>query len=203
MQNARSLGSKGRLESPDPKNKDHMHQAVEFLLKAIGENPDREGLLKTPARVVKALFEMTEGYHTSAKEILESATFNKEGYDQMVVLKNINFTSMCEHHMLPFTGTATVGYIPADRVVGLSKLARLVDCFAHRLQIQERLTSEIANALEEHLKPLGVGVIIEAHHSCMSCRGVRKDDSIMVTSALLGAMLQPEPRSEFLRLRQP
>lgn len=175
------------------------HEAVRTLLRHIGEDPSREGLLDTPKRVAKALREMTEGYGQSPADIL-STTFAADGCDQMVVLRDIDFTSMCEHHMLPFIGKAVVAYIPKDRVIGLSKLARLVDCFARRLQIQERLTVQIADALEEHLEPLGIGVIVQAHHQCMSCRGIRKSGTIMITSDVRG-IIRSEPSARFELMR--
>lgn len=174
--------------------------AVVRLLTYIGEDPTREGLLDTPKRVTKAWREMTVGYQQNPADIL-STTFT-EPCDEMVVLSGIEFASTCEHHMLPFTGTATVGYIPDGNVVGLSKLARLVDLYARRLQIQERLTTQIAEALWEHCSPKGVGVIVTAHHTCMSLRGVEKANGQMVTTRLLGAMYDdPKTRAEFLGYR--
>ena len=187
------------LEHPQ---KESLEKCVQYLILGIGEDPEREGLLKTPARVVKALMEMTRGYSQKPKEIL-SAQFEPDNYDEMVVLRNIEFTSMCEHHMLPFTGIATVGYIPGAKIVGLSKLARLVDCFANRLQVQERMTAEIALSLEEHLAPRGTGVIVEAQHSCMRCRGIRKSGASMLTSYLTGCMKEEAScRQEFLSFRK-
>ncbi len=174
--------------------------AVVTLLGAIGEDPWREGLVDTPKRVVKALREMTSGYRDVPSQIL-STTFEGDGYDEMVLLRGIEFHSLCEHHMLGFRGHATVGYVPDKRVIGLSKLARLVHCFARRLQIQERMTREIADALTKHLRPLGVGVVVEAHHSCMGCRGVMQSGTKMVTSAMHGVLRdKPEARAEFLAL---
>lgn len=175
-----------------------LFDCVQKLLISIGEDPQREGLIKTPERVVKALFEMTKGYDQDPKQIL-STQFEPERYDEMVILRDIEFKSLCEHHMLPFSGVATVGYIPSKKIVGLSKLARLVDCFANRLQVQERMTHQIAHALEEHLQPLGTGVLVKAHHSCMSCRGVKKSGAKMITSSLTGVMrTDPACRHEFL-----
>jgi len=172
--------------------------AVETLLRWVGEDPDRDGLLDTPARVAKALREMTSGYLEDPAEIL-SRTF-EETSDEMVILRGITFQSMCEHHLLPFLGTATVGYLPG-KVVGISKLARLVNCFARRLQIQERLTRQIADAVEKHLEARGVAVVIRAQHLCMACRGVRQQESEMVTSAMLGTLRSDATsRAEFLRL---
>lgn len=176
-----------------------VEDAVRTLLEFVGENPDREGLKDTPKRVRKALTEMTEGYKESPGEIL-STTFDGDGYDQMVVVDNIKFYSMCEHHMLPFVGTAHVGYIPKSRVVGLSKIPRLVHCFSKRLQIQERLTTQIAETLNNTLEAQGVGVYIEAHHMCVSCRGVKQQGSSMKTSCLLGVFKDQEVRSEFFSL---
>jgi len=173
--------------------------AVRTLLKEIGQDISREGIVDTPKRVVKALREMTAGYGEDPAMIL--ATRFEAKYDQMVVLKDIAFTSLCEHHLLPFVGTATVGYIPTTHVVGLSKLARLVLCYARRLQLQEQMTTQIAEALQEHLQPSGVGVVVKAAHQCMACRGVRLSGATMVTSALLGAMrTEPSARAEFMGL---
>jgi GTP cyclohydrolase I len=173
--------------------------AIVRILEYIGEDPTREGLLDTPKRVLKAFKEFTNGYNQDPNEIL-STTFT-ESYDEMVVLKNIEFVSLCEHHLQPFRGIAAVGYIPSGKVVGLSKLARLVDCYARRLQVQERMTEQIANAIQDVLQPLGVGVFIEAHHSCMGNRGVRKHNASMVTQKLIGAMRKDgDARAEFMRL---
>ena len=172
--------------------------AVVRMLQFINEDPTRDGLQETPRRVVKALKEMTVGYDTDINKIL-GVTFDVD-CDEMIVVRDIPFSSLCEHHMLPFTGTATVGYVPGKRVVGLSKIARLVDAYAKRLQVQERLTSQIADAMVEHLKPKGVGVVIKGQHSCMSLRGVGKA-GVMMTSALRGVMRdKPEARAEFLNL---
>lgn len=156
-------------------------------------------LLDTPTRYYRALYEMTEGYYDDPRVIL-SRTFAVE-HDAMIVLSGIRFTSLCEHHLLPFVGTAAVGYVPGDRVVGISKLARLVTCYAKRLQVQERLTDQIADAIMEHLAPKGAGALVRAHHSCMGCRGAMQPDALMTTSALRGVMLdKPEAREEFLSL---
>lgn len=175
-----------------------VEDAIRVLLSHIGEDIKREGLLDTPTRVTKAFREMTEGYKQSPKDILER-TF-AVSYDEMVIVRGIPFTSLCEHHLLVFTGTCDVGYIPTDRVIGLSKIPRLVDCFAKRLQVQERLTKEIAESIQEHVKPQGVGVVIKASHSCCSSRGIKKHDVSMITSSLLGCFRQPEVRAEFLGL---
>jgi len=172
--------------------------AVRALLHLIGEDTKRDGLRNTPARVVKALLEMTAGYDESPADIL--ATTFAERSDELIVLRGIDFHSVCEHHLLPFQGVAHVGYLPG-KVVGISKLARLVQCFARRLQIQERMTQQIADAVETHLEAQGVGVVVMAHHMCMGCRGVRLPATQLVTSAMLGTLRkQAETRSEFLRL---
>jgi GTP cyclohydrolase I len=173
-------------------------KAVVTLLRFIGEDPARDGLRDTPERVVKAWREMTSGYDEDPAEIL-SRTF-EESNDELIVLRGISFYSTCEHHLLPFYGEASVGYLPG-KVVGVSKLARLVNCFARRLQIQERMTGQIAAAIEEHLQARGVAVILTAHHLCMGCRGVRQQDTKMVTSAMLGTLRSDATsRSEFLQL---
>ena len=172
--------------------------AVRVLLQYIGEDPDRDGLRDTPARVCRALLEMTEGYRQDPKEIL--ARVFEEQYDELVISKDIPFCSNCEHHVLPYIGTVDIGYLPG-RVVGLSKLSRLVDCFSRRLTIQEKMTRQIAEAIQTHLESPGVAVVVRASHGCMSCRGVRKSGSTMVTSAMLGVMRdRPEARAEFLML---
>ena len=171
-------------------------EAVATLLRFIGEDTGRDGLIDTPGRVVRAWREMTAGYGEDPAEIL-ARTF-EESSDEMIVLRGISFYSVCEHHLLPFYGTAAVGYLPG-RVVGISKLARLVNCFARRLQIQERMTRQIAEAVETHLGARGVGVILRAHHLCMGCRGVRQEETEMVTSCMLGTLRSDATsRSEFL-----
>jgi GTP cyclohydrolase I len=173
--------------------------AVVRLLQWIGEDPAREGLLDTPRRVVKAFKEMTSGIGVDPASVL-GTVFN-ETSDQMVVVRGIRFSSMCEHHLLTFSGTAAVGYVPNGRVIGLSKIPRLVEVFARRPQVQERMTNQIAQALMEHLEPLGVGVVVKAHHSCMGCRGVRQPDAEMLTSCMLGCLRdQPEARAELMNL---
>lgn len=174
-------------------------EAVARLLMHLGEDPNREGLRQTGARVVKALEEMTAGKKQDPKAIL--ATQFAEPCDEMVLCKNISFTSLCEHHLLPFSGSITIGYLPREKVVGLSKMVRLVHCFARRLQIQERLTRQIAEAMMEHLQPSGVGVVASAEHGCMRCRGVREPNALMLTSSLLGVFREKaDVRSEFYRL---
>jgi len=175
--------------------KDNYHN----VLTQIGEDPDREGLLKTPERVAKAMLYLTHGYELNAEEILNSAKF-KEDYSQMVVVKDIEVYSMCEHHMLPFFGKAHVAYIPNGHVVGLSKIPRVVDVFARRLQVQERLTNEIRDCIQQTLNPYGVGVVIECRHLCMSMRGVQKQNSVTTTSAFTGEFLKEKTRTEFLNL---
>ncbi|HAH59053.1 MAG TPA: GTP cyclohydrolase I FolE [Bacteroidales bacterium] len=169
------------------------------ILKLIGENPDREGLLKTPERVSKAMQFLTHGYDLNPEEILRSAMFN-EDYKQMVLVKDIEVYSMCEHHMIPFFGRAHVAYIPNGRIVGLSKIPRVVDAFARRLQVQERLTTQIKDAIQNTLKPLGVAVVIEAQHMCMSMRGIQKQNSVTTTSDFTGAFLVDKTRAEFIHL---
>lgn len=172
---------------------------ISHLLRYLGVDPDSPGLKETPRRVVAALEEMTVGYKEDPKVLL--STVFDEDYDEIVILKDIPFVSLCEHHLLVFSGTADVGYLPGGKVVGLSKLARLVDCFARRLQVQERLTKQIAEAIQEHLGAKGVGAVIRASHSCMACRGVRKPGATMITSAMLGVFREnPAARAEFLDL---
>lgn len=169
------------------------------ILGQLGEDPEREGLLKTPERVAKAMQFITQGYSMDAKEILNSAKFH-ESYSEMVLVKNIELYSLCEHHILPFFGKAHIAYIPNGYITGLSKLARVVDCFSRRLQVQERMTHQILDAIQETLNPLGVGVVIEAQHLCMMMRGVQKQNSVTTTSAFSGQFMKNETRSEFLRL---
>ncbi len=177
----------------------HPEDAVIRLLQFIGEDAARDGLKDTPKRVLKAFKEMTTGYAQDPKQIL--GTVFEQPYDEVVILKHIAFSSLCEHHLLPFVGTVNIGYVPAEKVVGLSKLARLVDCFANRLQIQERFTRQIAEAIEMHLLAKGVAVTVTASHMCMSCRGVRKPDAAMTTSVMLGVFRDKvEARAEFLEL---
>ena len=175
--------------------------AVRTLIEWAGDDPDREGLLETPARVARSYRELFQGYEVEPREYLEKTFEEVGGYDELVVLKNIRFVSFCEHHMLPVVGVAHVGYLPTDRVVGISKLARVVRGFARRLQIQEKMTSDIAGAIQEVLRPHGVGVVIEAEHSCMTMRGVDVPGASLSTSCLLGVVREdPRTREEFLRL---
>ena len=169
------------------------------ILRLLGEDPQREGLLKTPLRVAKAMQDLTSGYATDPIAILNSAKF-QEPYDQMVIVKDINFHSLCEHHMLPFYGKAHVAYIPNGYITGLSKIARVVDAFSHRLQVQERMTLQIKDCIQEALKPLGVMVVVEARHMCMQMRGVEQESSKTVTSAFCGAFDREKTRMEFLSL---
>lgn len=173
---------------------------VKQLLVQIGENPNREGLLKTPERVARAWEYLTNGYGKDVDEIMNKAVF-KEKYDEMVIVKNIDFYSMCEHHLLPFFGKVHVAYIPNGKIIGLSKIPRLVEIFARRLQVQERLTQQIADTLNEYLQPDGVGVVIEAMHMCMMMRGVEKQNSVATTSAMHGSFKEDQrTREEFLTL---
>lgn len=177
-----------------------MEEQIRFILKSIGEDPDREGLRKTPFRVAEALNFLTRGYQMDPDKVINDAVFT-EDYQEMIVQKDIDFYSLCEHHLLPFFGKAHVAYIPHHKIVGLSKLARLVDAYARRLQVQERLTNQIATTIMEKLKPLGVAVVIEAEHLCMRMRGVEKQNSQIITSTLLGAFRsRQETRNEFMTL---
>lgn len=177
-------------------------KGVRHLIQIAGRNPDSADLKETPSRVLKAFREMTEGERQDPAVIL-SKVFSEHS-DELVILKDIPFVSLCEHHLLPFIGTAHVGYLPEDKVVGLSKLARLVDCFAKRLQVQERMTRQIAEALMTILRARGAGVVVEGKHSCMACRGVKKAESTMVTSCLLGELrINASLRAEFLHLIKP
>ena len=169
------------------------------LLVRLGEDPDREGLLRTPGRFAKAYQYLTKGYNEDPADVLNGALYSVD-YDEMVIVKDIEMFSLCEHHMLPFFGKVHIAYIPKSKVVGLSKLPRLVEVFARRLQVQERLTVEIAESLQNAMHPLGVGVVIEARHLCMMMRGVEKQHSATVTSSMLGAFRAPQTRQEFLAL---
>lgn len=171
----------------------------EKILSLLGEDPTREGLEKTPMRVAKAMQTLTKGYHMDAHKILTDALF-KEDYNQMVIVKDIDFFSLCEHHMLPFYGKVHVAYIPNGYITGLSKIARVVDIYSHRLQVQERMTQQIKDCIEQTLHPLGVMVVVEAKHMCMQMRGVQKQNSITTTSDFSGAFNQAKTRQEFMNL---
>ena len=189
-----------KIEEFDPIITDELSAHYKEILRLLGEDPEREGLLKTPLRVAKSMQFLTQGYTQDGSEILRSAMF-KEDYKQMVIVKDIELYSMCEHHMLPFYGKAHVAYIPNGHITGLSKIARVVECFARRLQVQERLTVQIRDCIQDTLHPLGVGVVIEASHMCMQLRGVQKQNSVTTTSAFTGAFLKDErTRSEFMNL---
>ncbi|MEK6755250.1 MAG: GTP cyclohydrolase I FolE [Bacteroidota bacterium] len=177
-----------------------MQTLVKDLLKEMGENPKREGLVKTPARVARMYEFLTKGYHEEVNEVLNGAVF-AEKYNEMVIVKDIDFYSLCEHHLVPFYGKCHIAYIPNGKILGLSKLPRIVEVFARRLQVQERLTQQIADTLYRYLKPQGVGVVIEARHLCMMMRGVEKQNSVATTSAMLGTFRHDvKTRNEFLTL---
>src|SRR5437899_6604479 len=187
-------------DAPKPTDERNVAYHVREIIRLIGEDPNREGLRKTPERYEKALKFLTGGYHQNVDHVLNGATFTVS-YDEMVVVKDIEVFSLCEHHLLPWFGKAHVAYIPKEKVVGLSKIPRLVDAFARRLQVQERLTVQIAHALQDAIRPRGVGVVIEAMHLCMIMRGVEKQNSVAVTSCMLGGFRdQLQTREEFLSL---
>ena len=189
-----------KIDKYDEKTTAEISARVKEILALLGEDPDREGLLKTPERVAKSLQFLTQGYAQSGKEIIQSAIFD-EKYQQMVLVKDIELYSMCEHHMLPFIGKCHVAYIPNGKITGLSKIARIVETYARRLQVQERLTVQIRDCIVEALHPLGVAVVIEAMHTCMSLRGVQKSNAITTTSAFSGIFLSSaRTRNEFLNL---
>ncbi|MDX2112139.1 MAG: GTP cyclohydrolase I FolE [Alphaproteobacteria bacterium] len=181
--------------------REEAEEAVRTLIRWAGDDPAREGLLDTPGRVVKSYRELFAGYDQKAEEILSRTFKEVEGYDEMIMLRDIQFNSHCEHHMVPFTGVVHIAYIPTNKVVGLSKLARLVDLYAKRLQIQEKFTAQIANTLDEVLKPRGVAVVVQATHMCMTMRGVQKPDGVMQTSQLTGLFRSdPRTRQEFFSM---
>ncbi len=188
-----------KIETYDEKVTSDLIQHYRSSIELLGEDVQREGLQKTPERVAKAMQFLTEGYQMDAKAILEGAKFT-EAYSEMVIVKDIELYSLCEHHMLPFFGKAHIAYIPNGYITGLSKLARVVDVFARRLQVQERLTHQILDAIQETLQPLGVGVVIEAQHLCMMMRGVQKQNSVTTTSAFSGQFEDGRTRNEFMRL---
>jgi GTP cyclohydrolase IA len=188
------------MAAPKPKPVDPIAELVESMLLELGEDPARQGLKATPDRVARALRELTDGYAVRPENVIADAIFDQD-YDEMVVVKAINFYSLCEHHMLPFFGQVHVGYLPKGKVVGLSKIPRLVEVFSRRLQIQERMTRQIAEALNEALAPRGVGVVVEARHLCMEMRGVETPGGHMMTSCMLGTFRRdPRTRAEFLDL---
>jgi GTP cyclohydrolase I len=179
-------------------NQVQIQDAVRSILDLIGEDPDREGLLRTPDRVARMYAELTEGYRVNPPDLINDALFTEE-YDEMVIVKDIDFYSMCEHHLLPFFGKAHVAYLPAGKVIGLSKIPRIVEMFARRLQVQERMTVQICEFLEQTLQPQGVGVIVEAAHMCMIMRGIKKANALMSTSAMIGGFREnAKTRAEFL-----
>ena len=182
-----------------PKETDKIKSNYENILNLLGENKDRDGLLKTPERAAKAISFLTEGYDKSPHEILQSAMF-KESYSEMVIVKDIELYSLCEHHLLPFFGKAHIAYIPNGHIVGLSKLPRVVDIFSRRLQVQERLTEQILDCINDTISPKGVAVVIEASHMCMMMRGVQKQNSSTTTSGFRGAFKETDTRNEFLNL---
>jgi len=189
-----------KIETWNEKTINEMASMYKRILELLGEDPDREGLLRTPIRVAQALYYLTVGYNIDPVQILQSAKF-KEEYKQMVIVKDIDLYSMCEHHMLPFFGKAHVAYIPDGYITGLSKIARVVEAYSRRLQIQERLTTQIRNCIQDTLKPLGVAVVIEAQHMCMQIRGVQKQNSVTTTSAFTGIFLENmNTREEFIHL---
>ena len=188
-----------KIERFNPERTQKLMEHYRAILSLLGENPDREGLLKTPLRVAKSMQFLTQGYNMDPMEILLSARF-KEDYRQMVIVKDIELFSMCEHHMIPFIGKAHVAYIPNGYITGLSKIARVVEVYARRLQVQERLTTQIKEAINEALHPLGVAVVIEAKHLCMCMRGVQKQNSVTTTSDFVGAFERSETRQEFMNL---
>ncbi len=188
------------MAKPKLKTGDGIADLVESLLAQLGEDPERQGLQATPDRVARALRELTDGYGRTAADVIAGAVFDQD-YDEMVLVKDIPFYSLCEHHMLPFFGSCHVGYLPSGRVVGLSKIPRVVGLFAHRLQLQERMTKEIAEALHGALTPKGVGVVVEARHLCMEMRGVQKPGGQLITSCMLGTFRKDaRTRAEFLEL---
>ena len=188
-----------KIEKYDPERTQKLMEHYRAILQLLGENPNREGLLKTPFRVAKSMQFLTQGYNMDPMEILLSAKF-KEDYRQMVIVKDIELYALCEHHMIPFIGKAHVAYIPNGYITGLSKIARVVEAYSRRLQVQERLTTQIKEAINEALHPLGVAVVIEAKHLCMSMRGVQKQNSVTTTSDFIGAFERSETRQEFLNL---
>ena len=199
MARENEMNGYAKIDRYDAPKVERMAESVRGILEELGEDPQREGLVKTPERAAKALQFLTHGYVLDPAEILRSAMFREE-YQQMVIVRDIEMYSLCEHHMLPFFGKAHVAYIPNGYIVGLSKIPRVVDAFARRLQVQERLTVDVRNCIEETLKPLGVAVVIEAQHMCMIMRGIQKQHSIATTSAFTGEFNTEKTRAEFMRL---
>ncbi len=198
--NVRKIADSDKIEISPPSPIKDIEPTVRKLLSQLGENPDRNGLQETPKRVAKALTYLTQGYHQDIDTLLNGALFPIQ-YDEMVIVKDIDFYSLCEHHLLPFFGKCHVGYIPRKHVVGLSKVPRIVDMFSRRLQVQERLTVQIAHTIQEKLNPHGVAVVMEARHLCMSMRGVEKQNTVAVTSEMLGVFRKQQgTRDEFLKL---
>ncbi|HEY6420216.1 MAG TPA: GTP cyclohydrolase I FolE [Candidatus Binataceae bacterium] len=209
---AKPAAERDRARHPDGANnggqdldqtgvQDGAQDAVRIILRHIGEDPDREGLKRTPLRVVKAFEFLTRGYQQDPKKAINGALFTEEDYQEMILCKDLDFYSLCEHHLLPFMGKAHVAYLPNKRIVGLSKLARMVEIYARRLQVQERLTTQIAHTIMDEIDPLGVAVVLEAEHLCMRMRGVERQNSWVTTSAMLGAFrTRVETRQEFMNL---
>ncbi|MGH7815625.1 MAG: GTP cyclohydrolase I FolE [Candidatus Binataceae bacterium] len=196
-----TAGNGARTGNSAAKDRGKIEDAVRTILRHLGEDPDREGLLVTPSRVVKALEFLTAGYSRDPKAEINGALFAGEGYQEMILCKDLDFYSLCEHHLLPFMGKAHVAYLPNRKIVGLSKLARMVEIYARRLQVQERLTTQIAHTIMEEIAPLGVAVVIEAEHMCMRMRGVEKQNCHITTSAMLGVFrTNVETRQEFMQL---
>ena len=192
----------GNYKKHEEYNEEATQKMAEFnkeILKIIGEDPEREGLLKTPERVAKSMQYLTKGYSENPHEIMRSAIFN-EDHNEMIIVKDIELYSLCEHHMLPFFGKAHIAYIPTGKIVGLSKIPRVVDAYSRRLQVQERLTTDILECIQRTLNPLGVAVVIEAQHMCMQMRGVQKQNSVTTTSSFKGAFEKQETRNEFIKL---
>jgi GTP cyclohydrolase I len=199
MEESKNKKGYQKIDQYNQESIDQLAKSYTSLLSTIGEDVSREGILKTPTRAAKAMQFLTHGYDLNPAEILKSAMF-KDDYSQMVIVKDIEIYSLCEHHLLPFFGKAHIAYIPNGHIVGLSKIPRVADAFARRLQVQERLTTEILNCIQETLNPLGVAVVIECKHLCMSMRGIQKQNSVTTTSAFTGAFENEKTRAEFIRL---
>lgn len=200
LERARARSRRPRHRGGADRCNAQMRNTIKELISWLGEDPERDGLLKTPERVERSFKRLTAGYRMNPEEIIKGALF-EESCDEMVIVKDIDLFSLCEHHLLPFYGKASVGYIPNGRIVGLSKIPRLLEVYARRLQLQERLTAELAEALYRHLRPKGVGVVVRAYHMCMMMRGVEKSDSLTVTSSMFGNFkTDPKTRQEFLTL---